>query len=854
MNTRVHDIAMAALLHDIGKFWSRTGEPKPYDEQNKANFGDTYLHALWSGTFIEQYIGDADIARWVRNHHKPSTREELLISLADHLASGERYTDDDLETGRAQDAALVHILTSVRLEGAEAERGYLPLVHHGAFSENAFMPRESFEEAARCYPDLWAGFAKAAKEVRPESAPMETWLALLRRFASRIPAATPTRVGANVPDISLYEHSRVTAAIAACLTADERGEKEVREWRTNFDTASFNPGAERNKEVFGKPLCRLVCGDLSGIQEFLYAIPRKGAAKTLRARSFALQLVASACAEFVCAKAGVPPCNIIYSGGGRFYLLLPEQAVPAEIARALDTQVQDHFGGALVVVIGDEPLCLGDFLPGNFSKAWRKAGECCAEKKARKFSERARTDYEKVFGLMDAFVPVVSSAPGGDSESELADVAIQDMAFLQWGRMLTRARWLVKTEPGDHPLSPGDINLFFRRLGFEYHLVPEGDTLSGLPRALELCELNRYDPYNTQYALKPRGNTAFTYRLAATQWPQFDNGATLTFEEIAQRATGAQKLAVFRADVDNLGQVFTRGLGERATAGRVAMLSQAMADFFEGYLNWLCTQEPFYGRLGVIYAGGDDLFIVGAWDAILDFAVELREAFARYAFNNPAFSLSGGIVLVDDHLPVRHFAELAGAAEDKAKGHQRKQNDEDKEKDALTFFDMPFGREELPRFLELKDLLLDALQPGVSASEAKRSQKTGAPVPMGFLRRLFEVWDTYLQEREERERQARAAGTGLDDIQRLMHWQRWRWMLVYGLRDYMKKANGHGEAIEAIQQRILDVDAPVDDRLGMPLRWVELLLKKDTVRKRPGSAATDERNSEPETATTTERE
>ena len=46
MNTKVHDIAMAALLHDIGKFWSRTGNPKPYDEQNKANFGDTYLHAL----------------------------------------------------------------------------------------------------------------------------------------------------------------------------------------------------------------------------------------------------------------------------------------------------------------------------------------------------------------------------------------------------------------------------------------------------------------------------------------------------------------------------------------------------------------------------------------------------------------------------------------------------------------------------------------------------------------------------------------------------------------------------------------------------------------------------------------
>jgi len=873
---------MAALLHDIGKFWSRTGEPKPYDEQNKADFGDTYLHALWSGTFIEKFIGGGDIARWARNHHKPSSREELLISLADHLASGERYTADDLETGRAQDAALVHILTSVCLKKEDKVKpGDLPLVHHGAFSENTFMPRESFEESARCYPDLWAGFVKAAEDVRPESAPMETWLALLRRFASRIPAATPTRVGANVPDISLYEHSRVTAAIAACLAADERDEKEVREWRTNFDRASFNSGAIPDKEVFGKTLCRLVCGDLSGIQEFLYALPRKGAAKTLRARSFALQLVASACAEYVCARAGVPPCNIIYSGGGRFYLLLPEHSATADIARTLDALVQDHFGGALAVVIGEEPLCLGDFLPGNFSGAWRKAGDRCSEKKTRKFSERARTDYEKVFGLMDAFVPVVSSAPGDDSEAEQANVAAQDTAFLEWGSMLTRAHWLVKTEPGDHPLSLGDINLFFRSLGFEVHLVFADGVLSGLPQVIELCELNGYTPYDAMYQLKPRGNVAFTYRFMANHWPKNPGGDNLTFGEIAERATGAKKIAVFRADVDNLGQVFTRGLGKRATAGRVAMLSQAMADFFEGYLNHLLSEETgtdpsersetglsqvserkskskkYADHIGVIYAGGDDLFLVGAWDAVLDCAVELRDAFTRYAFHNPAFSLSGGIVLVDDHLPVRHFAELAGAAEEKAKGHHRKHNDKDKEKDALTIFDMPFGSEELPRFLELKDLLLAALQPAVIASEAKQSQwnnhEEPKPVSMGFLRRLFEVWEAYLQEREERERQARAAGgAGLGDIQRLMHWQRWRWMLVYGLRDYMKNTKDHKETMEEIQQRILDVDAPVDDRLGMPLRWVELLLKKERARERQKSAAPSEATIE--TATTTERE
>lgn len=841
MNTKVHDIAMAALLHDIGKFWSRTGNPKPYDDQNKANFGDTYLHALWSGTFIEQFIGDADIARWARNHHNPTAREELLVSLADHLASGERYTDDDLETGRAQDAALVHILTSVRLkEEDRVERGYLPMTHHGdgAFLDSAFMPRESFGEAPECYPMLWEGFEKAVNAVRPEAAPIETWLALLRRFASRIPAATPNRYTASVPDISLFEHSRVTAAIAACLEADKRTAEEISECRSVFDKASFNPGETvDNKEAIESVIAQLVCGDLSGVQEFLYNIPRKGAAKTLRARSFMLQLVASACAEFCCREAGVPPCNILYSGGGRFYLLAPARADMAVIAATLDEYVQDQFGGQLAVIIGSAQVRLGDFLPGKFSEVWKLAGEFCSQRKGRKFSERAKKHYDKVFGCMSDFVEVVSSAPGVESELDEGEVGA-DALYVEWGRKLTHAHWLVKTEAGE---AKQDINAFFRKLGAEYHLVPDSGALGGLPQAVEIMELNGYDPFDAMYRLKPRGNVAFTYRLTANHWPKDPRGENLTFGEIAENATGAKKLAVFRADVDNLGQIFTRGLGRQATAGRVSMLSQAMADFFEGYLQWLCKQEDYRERLGVIYAGGDDVFLVGAWDAVLDFAVELREAFARYAFNNPAFSLSGGVVLVDDHLPVRHFAELAGKAEEMAKGHKRKHNGVDMEKDALTIFDMPFGSEELPRFLELKDLLLDVL------CENKNGPK---PLSMGFLRRLFEVWDAYLQEKQAR----LDAGASLEDVQRLMHWQRWRWMLVYGLREYVKKAREHQVAVENIQERILDTGQPVDDRLGMPLRWVELLLKKDTVRERPRTAVTDETNSEPETATTTERE
>lgn len=830
MNDKVHDITMAALLHDIGKFWSRTGNPKPYDEKNKANFGDTYMHALWSGTFIEQYIGNGDIARWARNHHKPSEREECIISLADHLASGERHTDEDQELGHAQDAALVHILTSVALNNKETpELGYLPLIHHGAFQENAFMPQDKFDDARRCYAELWAGFEKAAGAVKPNTAPIETWLALLRRFASRIPAATPTRVGgANLPDISLYEHSRVTAAIAACIAADDLDADTVKRYRRVFD----NKGGYNN-DTLAPNLCQLVCGDLSGIQEFLYALPRKGAAKTLRARSVMLQIIAAACAEFCCREAGVPACNILYNGGGRFYLLAPASVAVEDMAARLDNHVQDHFGGALAVVIGATPVALSDFLPGEFSKAWERAGRNAAEHKARKYTRRAKDDYNKVFGNMSDYVEVVSSAPGEDSEKAKLS---KDNLFIRWGQQLTRARWLVKTEVGDNALDKDDVNRFFRLLGCEYYLVPEDGRLTGLPQALEIRELNGYNPKKTREILNPAGNPVLTYELMANHWPKNSEGNNASFEELADSARGAKKLAVFRADVDNLGLVFRRGLGERATAGRVAMLSQAMADFFEGYLNALCQEDDYKEKLGVIYAGGDDLFIVGAWDAVLDFALELRDAFKRYAFHNPAFSLSGGVVIVEDHLPVRRFADMAGDAEDKAKEHKRNDNGQDRVKDALTLFDMPFGDEELHRFLDLKELLLDVLD----------GERTAKPVSAGFLRRLFEVWEAYQQERRTR----LEAGADLEEIKRLMHWQRWRWMLVYGLRDFAKKANGHADTIQEIQKRILDANTPVDDRLGMPLRWVELLLKKE---ERRDAQQRDARGDNNETATETER-
>jgi CRISPR-associated protein Csm1 len=109
-----------------------------------------------------------------------------------------------------------------------------------------------------------------------------------------------------------------------------------------------------------------------------------------------------------------------------------------------------------------------------------------------------------------------------------------------------------------------------------------------------------------------------------------------------------------------------------------------MSYFFKVYLNSLASDrannlasqavkqtESDRPNLMFIYAGGDDLFISGAWDEVIEFAFDVYQSFRSYTGKHPDITLSGGISIDDAKFPLYQSARTSGEAEDKAKGNDR---------------------------------------------------------------------------------------------------------------------------------------------------------------------------------------
>ncbi|MEM2889787.1 MAG: type III-A CRISPR-associated protein Cas10/Csm1 [Candidatus Hadarchaeum sp.] len=562
----------------------------------------------------------------------------------------------------------------------------------------------------------------------------------------------------------------------------------------------------------------LIGGDIPGIQDFVYTITSKGAAKGLRGRSFFLQLLGEAVIERLLRELELCRANVIYAAGGNFMLVAPALSAStngttvAKILEGARDQMEqtllDEFEGDLALALAWMPISKQDIGGSAFAElSSRQVKELIAERKRARFASMAETRWEALFapqgkrGNRYCAVCQTSLAIGEGKKLEGGDSLICPSceSFGELARTLGNARFLSvsmkKAARGERWQEAlyhvGGVWFSFDQGSEVIYTLNDTDFLNQGAHGFRF--LTNITPHVTEKDVK---------RWEDEHDPDEEQPKTSdvrTFGQMAADAKGMKGLGVLRMDVDNLGQVMVVGLKERTMAATSA-LSAALEIFFAGYLNVICTeiQRDRPESLYVIYSGGDDLFIVGAWDLMPLLAERIQADFSRYTGNNPSLTISGAVTLEGEKFPLYQAAERAGDAEEKAKKYSRKSGDF--EKNAFHFLGLEVGWEEWEKVTQYRMDINTALE-----------GEKGAP------RALLEILENiYAQYENQKEKSKKELGP-------------WIWRGAYALSRLAgripKKNEAAREAVARLAKSCLNPDQI--RFAGLAARWMELQTRKE---------------------------
>ena len=478
---------------------------------------------------------------------------------------------------------------------------------HPGYSVPAARPDGALHDPVQDAPDIPAAvYRELYQELTGQltglqfsPAQANALLGLLESQCSALPASTARD---EDRDISLYDQLKLTAALAACVS----------EYLQQADAFSL---LDTPAELRREPAFLLYTADFSRIQRFIYTVHTEGALRSLRSRSFFLELLMEHYMDELLDGCGLTRTNIIYSGGGHCYLLLPNTATVqqtlADWNRAFNGWLNEQFGVQLFLANGWTPCSANDL--------------CNVPAEA--------SPYKALFRRVNA----EGLCPWCNRFANLS-AQIQNQSI-----------YLVHSTP-----RPGAF------------------ALPGIRGS------KRFLSFSNDSALCADAVRSYTKnRLVRTLIPSVnlfvgDYAASNRIEDLADQSEGIRRIAICRMDVDNLGQAFIAGFEQPDQTDpvqrmkyvnlfRAAAFSRQMSLFFKYHINGLLQGLC----VSIVYAGGDDVFLVGAWNHTLQAALRIQKHLRSYTCG--ALTISAGIALFNEHYPIRAAAEQTAALEDEAK-------------------------------------------------------------------------------------------------------------------------------------------------------------------------------------------
>lgn len=762
-----HAFYLAGLLHDIGKFWQRADKTLG-DKQNEISgyskkiAGDIcpvndygkfgYQHVIWCNEFFEKFeiklkeipgfkinvfaennLGENNVVNFAVNHHKPRNLYQAIITIADWWSAGidrtdpktfEKYQKEDENinwgTKRYKQIPLYSIFNSVY--GGNYKLAY-KLKRLSVENSKDIFPVEinTADDGLneQSYQELWKGFINEFDRIPTDDLVCfnESLFFLMKKYTWCIPSNT-----LDMANISLFEHSKTTAAFADCLFASYQDKPN------NFIWDGSKGRLKIKNDYF--PVI-LIGGDLSGIQKFIYNIASRKAAKSLKGRSFYLQLLIDSIIHKIVfhEEIGAGIGHVLYSSGGKFYLILPNtkkvQVALTVIKKDIEQELWNDHHGKLIFNMDyvefkynsdSKEIEYNGKEEKNINGLWKTLSDKLVQQKNKKFRHLLldKTWYNDFFTVRPVGGDVEVCAVTGmelkkDSKNTVKldnDVIVSKQVYdqIKLGESLKDAgiNLMFKGDGADSKYLDSKLEKI-KVAGISNYLLKKDSFTQNT--SVSSADISRIRLINDTGFLNSNikgHNISYGYHFyGGNRQAQKPDGVNKTFEELTELIPGDKDsksyFGVLRLDVDNLGDVFINGLkGNAKSFSAFATMSFMLDLFFSGYLNFIRndlkerdgagnenSQYKYREFVNIIYSGGDDVFAVGYWNKIIELAEDITSEFKRF-IGRDDITLSAGIAITNNKFPIAKAAELAGEAEKKSKKFK---SPEKGEKNAITFFD-----------------------------------------------------------------------------------------------------------------------------------------------------------------------
>jgi len=644
------ELVLGALLHDIGKLTYLTEKPRNKHQDS----GSEFVYNLFKNSKL-----NSDILRMIKHiiktHHDSTTDHELvkILRLADHISSNEReeYEEQEDYGHEREKTLMVPIFTEVKLDTPHIKEQKIKL----ATIKDYELTEEEPENLIKDYKEIKSVLEKDIREIakiEDFKKFVDTLNYVLMKNLRLVPSATYY----SKPDISLYDHLKTTAAIALCL------------YRT------------QNMKTDDRFL--LIGGDVSGIQDFIFYSFRSSesdehAAKRLRGRSIFINLLVDAVAAYIKDSLNLYEFNILWASGGNFVILAPNTEENIKSLEKIRVNVNRHLFnkyGNIYVNISWVRGKKDDV--SEFSVFLNKLR--AQEKKDKK--RKWYFDLENVFKdasneeklKEDEVCPVCGRKKAMIIENEKKPCDTCSM-FEEVGSAAVKYKFILVREGEKWKTEVNDIVAFEFGDYKRYYRV--SNELKGSDFVYSVNSFRISIGKNTGWGFKLMGNYVPSY-IYEDFYEIFsfdkivDVKKNLEERKSPEKGGKPSKLAVFKADVDNLGLIFSIGLERKLRKiSRITQLSFSFDYFFSTKINELAANHNIY----VLFSGGDDLTVAGRYDEVINFVKDVQENFKSWVCENSDITISGGIEMAGYKFPISRLVEHAESSleESKTQGKNR---------------------------------------------------------------------------------------------------------------------------------------------------------------------------------------